>query len=138
MDRLKKEPATTTGIEYSKNLFLCTNTTHNTSSTTMAVARARMMAMADDDMGPPDSPRDDSASLLRIADVRLDKSVMNLIDAENDAEGKNYECLNLLRSVPCAHYARLAGPLPAALQLQLSREQAKQRLLAQPHNSAHH
>ena len=74
----------------------------------MAVARARMMAMADDDMGPPDSPRDDSASLLRIADVRLDKSVMNLIDAENDAEGKNYECLNLLRSVPTPRLQALA------------------------------
>ena len=74
----------------------------------MAVARARLMAMADNEDGPPDSPRDDSASLLRIADVRLDKTVMNQIDVENDLAGKDYECLHLLRSVPTPRLKALA------------------------------
>jgi hypothetical protein len=73
----------------------------------MAVARARLLAMAEDDLGPPDSPRDDSASLLRVADVRLDKNVMSIINAENDSTNDNYDCLNLLRSVPTPRLAAI-------------------------------
>jgi hypothetical protein len=67
----------------------------------MAVARARLLAMADDEtMGPPDSPRDDSASALRTADVRLDKDIVAIVNRDNDSTNDNYDCLNLLRSVP--------------------------------------
>ena len=94
----------------------------------MAVARARLLAMANDEMGPPDSPRDDSASLLRIADVRLDKKVMALIDAENDSTNQDYDCLNLLRSVPTPrlealeHRAKLPENKPDPKSLYLLRD----------------
>ena len=74
----------------------------------MAVARARLLAMTDNEDGPPDSPRDDSASLLRVADVRLDKNVMGIINAENDLADKDFNCLNLLRSVPTPRLQALA------------------------------
>jgi hypothetical protein len=63
----------------------------------MAVARARLLAMADSMDAPPDSPRDD---FVGEADVRLNKEVMAGVNAENDAAGADLSCVNLLRSVP--------------------------------------
>ena len=62
----------------------------------MAVARARLLAMADDMDAPPDSPRDD---FVGQEDVRLNKDVMAEVNAEHDAAGADLSCVNLLRSV---------------------------------------
>ena len=63
----------------------------------MAVARARLLAMADNMDAPPDSPRDE---FVGREDVRLNKDVMAVVNAEHDAAGSDLSCVNLLRSVP--------------------------------------